>query len=181
VLSVVGGYFGGMPGWLVGTLTGGPAPAGTAFAQFLAPALGEAATTAAEEAPHLDVLTEWALTAASVAMMGVGVVAAGAMYLLKKPDPVALTRAFRPIYTLLLNKWYVDELYEALIAHPGARLASFFSAFDLGVVDGMVNGVARLAKGTGGLFRYLQSGYVRGYAVTMLIGAFCVLAYWAFR
>jgi hypothetical protein len=45
----------------------------------------------------------------------------------------------------------------------------------------MVNGVARLAKGTGALFRHLQSGYVRGYAVTMLIGAFCVLAYWAFR
>ena len=75
----------------------------------------------------------------------------------------------------------MDELYEALIAHPGARLASFFSAFDLGVVDGMVNGVARLARNTGGLFRNLQSGYVRGYAVTMLIGAFCVLAYWAFR
>ena len=45
----------------------------------------------------------------------------------------------------------------------------------------MVNGVARLARNTGGLFRNLQSGYVRGYAVTMLIGAFCVLAYWAFR
>jgi NADH-quinone oxidoreductase subunit L len=181
VLSVIGGYFGGTPGYMVGTVTGGPAPAGTDFARFLAPALGPAAATVAEEAPHLDDVTEWALTGASVVMMGVGVVAAGAMYLLKTPDPAALTRAFRPIYTLLFNKWYVDELYQALIAHPGARLASFFSAFDLGVVDGMVNGVARLAKGTGGLFRLLQSGYVRGYAVTMLIGAFCVLAYWAFR
>ena len=49
------------------------------------------------------------------------------------------------------------------------------------MVDGTVNGVARLARGTGGLLRQLQSGYVRGYAVTMLVGAFCVLAYWAFR
>jgi NADH-quinone oxidoreductase subunit L len=145
------------------------------------PALGEAATAYSEEAHHLDLFTEWVLTGASVVMAVLGLLIAAAMYLVRIPDPAALARTFRPIYTLLLNKWYVDELYEALIAHPGARLASFLSAFDLGVVDGMVNGVARLARNTGGLFRNLQSGYVRGYAVTMLIGAFCVLAYWAFR
>jgi NADH-quinone oxidoreductase subunit L len=178
--SILVGYL-GVPAFMVETITGVHAEGGSMFNQFLAPALGEGAAHAAEEAPHLDAFTEWVLTAASVGVSALGVLVAAGMYLLRAPDPAALTRAFRPIHTLLLNKWYVDELYQALIAHPGARLASFFSAFDLGVVDGAVNGVARLAKGTGGLFRNLQSGYVRGYAVTMLIGAFCVLAYWAFR
>jgi NADH-quinone oxidoreductase subunit L len=171
----------GVPAFMIDTFTGGHSEPGTVFTQFLAPALGESAALAEEEAHHLDVFTEWVLTAASVGMAALGVLVAAGMYLLRAPDPAAMASAFRPLHTLLLNKWYVDELYQALIAHPGARLASFFSAFDLGVVDGAVNGVARLAKGTGGLFRNLQSGYVRGYAVTMLIGAFCVLAYWAFR
>ncbi|HEX2514286.1 MAG TPA: NADH-quinone oxidoreductase subunit L [Chloroflexota bacterium] len=180
VLSVVGGLV-GIQYFMVDTFTGSHLAPGFPFQTFLMPALGEAATAYSEEAHHLDLFTEWVLTGASVVMAVLGLLIAAAMYLVRIPDPAALARTFRPIYALLLNKWYVDELYEALIAHPGARLASFLSAFDLGVVDGMVNGVARLARNTGGLFRNLQSGYVRGYAVTMLIGAFCVLAYWAFR
>jgi NADH-quinone oxidoreductase subunit L len=121
------------------------------------------------------------LTAASVGVAALGVVVAAALYLARMPDPAWLAATFRWPYQWLLNKWCVDELYQALIAHPGARLAAFLAAFDLGVIDGLVNGVARLARDTGGVLRRLQSGYVRGYAVTMLIGAFCVLAYWAFR
>jgi NADH-quinone oxidoreductase subunit L len=180
LLSIVGGWV-GIQTFMVDTFTGGHGEPGSPFQSFLMPALGEAAIALKEESHHLDLFTEWVLTGASVGMAVLGVLIAAAMYLVRIPDPAAMASAFRPIHTLLLNKWYVDELYEALIAHPGARLASFLSAFDLGVVDGMVNGVARLARNTGGLFRQLQSGYVRGYAVTMLIGAFCVLAYWAFR
>jgi NADH-quinone oxidoreductase subunit L len=180
VLSIAGGWV-GFQYFMVDTFTGSHLAPGFPFDTFLLPALGEGAIALSEEAHHLDLFTEWVLTGASVLMAVLGLLIAAAMYLVRIPDPAGLARAFRPLYALLLNKWYVDELYEALIAHPGARLASFLSAFDLGVVDGMVNGVARLARGTGGLFRHLQSGYVRGYAVTMLIGAFCVLAYWAFR
>jgi NADH-quinone oxidoreductase subunit L len=110
-----------------------------------------------------------------------GVAVAALMYLVGVPRPADIAGAFRTPYRWLVNKWYVDELYQALIAHPGARLASFLAAFDVGVIDGAVNGVARLARGTGGLFRQLQSGYVRSYAVTFVVGAFAILAYWAFR
>ena len=181
-----GALRGGGPAWASSTSWWTPSPGATSrrarpSRRSWPPALGEAATHSARRRTTWTCFTEWVLTGASVGMAVLGLLIAAGMYLVTHPDPAALTRAFRPIYTLLLNKWYVDELYEALIAHPGARLASFFSAFDLGVVDGLVNGVARLARNTGGLFRNLQSGYVRGYAVTMLIGAFCVLAYWAFR
>jgi NADH-quinone oxidoreductase subunit L len=177
VLSVIGGFFGGVPAYLVNLVTGGNS-VGTAFSQFLAPSLGGEAAGAA---PVLDLTTQVILTLASVGMAAAGVLVAAAMYLVGRLSPAAVARALPALYDLLLNKWYVDELYQALIAHPGARLAAFLAAFDLGVIDGMVNGVARLAKSTGGLLRRLQSGYVRGYAVTMLIGVFCVLAYWVIR
>jgi NADH-quinone oxidoreductase subunit L len=150
------------------------------FEQFLEPSLTTHAAVAAPGAA-LEPWVELALTGASVAMALIGVGIAALMYLAHLPDPAALTDALRTPYTWLRDKWYVDELYQALIAHPGARLASFLAAFDLGVVDGAVNGVARLARGTGSVLRRTQTGYVRSYAVTMLIGAFAVLAYWAFR
>jgi len=148
------------------------------FEQLLQPSVAAAGAAAA---PALDPSIELGLTAASMVMALLGVVIAALMYLVKSPDPASVAETLHGLYVWLLNRWYVDELYQALIAHPGARLASFLAAFDLGVVDGAVNGVARLARGTGSLLRRTQTGYVRSYAVTMLIGAFAVLAYWAFR
>ena len=174
-LSTVGGIWplSGIPAFL----PLGQAPTGVE--EFLAPSLAGHATPAAEAL--LDPTIEIGLTVASVGAALLGLLVAAALYLAGRPRPADVVAAFGAPYRWLVNKWYVDELYQALIAHPGARLASFLSAFDLGVVDGAVNGVARLARGTGGLLRSLQSGYVRGYAVTFVVGAFAVLAYWAFR
>ena len=174
-LSIVGGLWplSGIPGFL----PLGQAPTGVE--EFLAPSLASHAASTTEAV--LDPTIEIALTVASVGAALLGLLVAAALYLAGRPRPADIVSAFGTPYRWLVNKWYVDELYQALIAHPGARLASFLSAFDLGVVDGAVNGVARLARGTGGLLRGLQSGYVRGYAVTFVVGAFAVLAYWAFR
>jgi len=176
-LSVVGGVIplSGIPEFL----PFGHTPTG--FEQFLAPSLESHAAKGDHAVQHLDATTELILTALSVGTASFGVLIAAAMYLAGRPRPADLAGAFTSPYRWLSNKWYVDELYQATIAHPGARLASFLSAFDLGVIDGAVNGVARLARGTGGLLRRLQSGYVRGYAVSFVAGAFAVLAYWAFR
>jgi NADH-quinone oxidoreductase subunit L len=176
VLSIVGGVWplSGVPPFIFGE------HGLTQFEQFLAPSVMSHAAVA-EHAGVLEPSLEWGLTAASVGVAALGVLVAAALYLAGRPRPAELAAAFAAPYRWLSNKWYVDELYQALIAHPGARLAAFLSAFDLGVVDGTVNGVARLARGTGGLLRRLQSGYVRGYAVTFVAGAFAVLAYWAFR
>ncbi|HEU5318123.1 MAG TPA: NADH-quinone oxidoreductase subunit L [Chloroflexota bacterium] len=175
-LSIVGGLWplSGMPGFITGD------HAETQFEQFLAPSVTSHTGGATHEAA-LDPSVEWGLTAASVGIAALGGLVAAAMYLGGRPRPSDLVDLFGAPYRWLSNKWYVDELYQALIAHPGARLAAFLSAFDLGVIDGAVNGVAKLARGTGGLFRRLQTGYVRGYAVTFVVGAFAVLAYWAFR
>jgi NADH-quinone oxidoreductase subunit L len=179
--SIVAGWV-GLPPFLSDLLGMGQSQL-TAIEQFLEPSLANHAANAAatETGVALDATTDLMLTAASLAMAVVGVGIAALLYLAKAPDPAVLADTFRTPYRWLLNKWYIDELYQALIAHPGARLASFLAAFDLGVVDGTVNGVARFARGTGSLLRRTQNGYVRSYAITMLIGAFAVLAYWAFR
>jgi NADH-quinone oxidoreductase subunit L len=176
ILSVVGGWV-GVPPFMVFA-----AGHGTWFEQFLEPSLvTHAAGAAAHTTVALDATTEWVLTIASIAAAATGVGVAALMYLVGVLRPAEVVATFRTPYRWLLGKWYVDEFYQALIAHPGARLASFLAAFDVGVIDGVVNGVARTARGTGALLRGLQSGYVRSYAATMLIGAFLVVAYWAFR
>jgi NADH-quinone oxidoreductase subunit L len=174
IFSIIGGWVGVPP-----FLAGGHGE--TAFERFLAPSVAAHAAGAEPHASPLGVVLELLLTGASVVAAAAGVLAAAAIYLAGTPSARGLAATLRLPYVWLSNKWYVDELYQALIAHPGARLAAFFAAFDLGVVDGLVNGVARVARDTGGALRQIQSGYVRGYAVTFLIGAFCVLAYWAFR
>ena len=176
-LSFIGGMWpiSGVPGFLPAGMT----PSG--IETFLAPSLEAHTTGGAHETHHLDVATEWMLTGLAIGAAALGILAAAAIYLSGSPNPATVADTFRGPYRWLANKWYVDELYQAMIAHPGARLASFLAAFDLGVIDGAVNGVARLARGTGGLFRRLQSGYVRSYAVTFVVGAFAILAYWAFR
>jgi NADH-quinone oxidoreductase subunit L len=181
VFSLAAGWV-GIPAALSGFVTGVEGHLSW-FEQFLEPSLAQHAANAAatETGAALDATTELMLTGASVAMALAGVAIAALLYLAKLPNPETLAETFSTLYNWLRNKWYVDELYEAIIAHPGARLASFLAACDLGVVDGAVNGVARLARGTGSVLRRTQTGYVRSYAVTMLIGAFAVLAYWAFR
>jgi NADH-quinone oxidoreductase subunit L len=184
VLSLVGGWIAetgftaGLPPILANLFGAGGQP--SAFDQFLEPSF---VSQTAGEAAHagLDLFTELTLTALSIGAAAAGVLVAALLYLAGVPNPATLARTFSAPYAWLRDKWYIDELYQALIAHPGARLAAFLASFDLGVIDGMVNGVARAARGTGGALRQLQSGYVRGYAVTMLIGAFFILAYWAFR
>ena len=73
--------------------------------------------------------------------------------------------------SVLANKWYVDEIYNALIVKPLDALAKFFSGFiERSVIDGIVNGVGRLVQYGSRQIRLLQSGLVGGYILLMVIG-----------
>jgi NADH-quinone oxidoreductase subunit L len=74
-----------------------------------------------------------------------------------------------------LRSFYVDELYEASIARPGERFAGGLVWFDTHVVDGAVNGTARLTTGLAGLGRRLQTGFVRSYALAVAVGTLLVV------
>jgi NADH-quinone oxidoreductase subunit L len=84
---------------------------------------------------------------------------------------------------LLENKYYVDEAYDAAIINPiktGSR-EGLWKIFDVKVVDGLVNGLARAVGGAGDIARRLQAGFVRGYAAIILIGALLVIGYFVFN
>lgn len=70
---------------------------------------------------------------------------------------------------------YGNALNEALFARPGTWLTRALVFFDLKGVDGLVNGTAALLGGSSGRLRRLQTGFVRSYALSMLLGSIFVL------
>jgi NADH-quinone oxidoreductase subunit L len=71
----------------------------------------------------------------------------------------------------MADKWYVDEIYDALIVKPLNALADFFNrVIEKGVIDGLVNGTGRLVQYGSRQLRYLQSGQVGGYVLLMVVG-----------
>lgn len=92
------------------------------------------------------------------------------------------TRANRAILStgwlnwVLLNKYFVDEAYNFWFVKLGKKLSNWlWLTFDVGVVDGIVNGIAGLTGWLGAGLRRTQTGFVRGYAVSMAIGIIAVL------
>ena len=91
----------------------------------------------------------------------------------------------RPLYEmpqLLEQKYYVDEAYDAAVINPiktGSR-EGLWRFFDVGVIDGIVNGIGRGTSQVGSVMRYLQPGFVRGYAAIILLGALFVVGFFAY-
>jgi len=85
--------------------------------------------------------------------------------------------ALRPIYNLLLNKYWIDELYQAVFARGGVALGrGLWRGGDVGLIDGVaVNGSAALVDRVAATVRWLQSGYLYHYAFAMILGLIALL------
>lgn len=83
---------------------------------------------------------------------------------------------------VLENKWYIDELYNGYIVDPITRFSreGLWKGFDLGVIDGIVHGVAQFVSSFGNLARNIQIGFVRSYAAFILLGALVILGYFIY-
>ena len=80
----------------------------------------------------------------------------------------------------MLDKFRIDELYDAVIVRPLFALADFLAfRFDAHVVDGAVNGTADVVADTSRLWRRAQTGNVQHYALSFLLGALVLLGYLA--
>jgi len=87
-------------------------------------------------------------------------------------EPAYTNGAGRTLY----NKWYVDEIYDAVVVRPvGALSRAFYSVVDRGVIDGIVDGAGRLAQGVGMLAVRVQTGHVNTYAFVIVVGVLAVL------
>ncbi len=112
-----------------------------------------------------------------------GVVLAWYLYL-KRPDlPVAIAARMKGVHELLLNKYYIDEIYAFLFRDGLRKLGTFlWKVGDVKLIDGvMVNGTAWVVGQVARLSRQLQSGYLYTYAFTMLIGVLGLLLLWVVR
>ena len=126
-----------------------------------------------------------------------------------QPDP--LKKALGPIFTGMENKWFVDEGYNALVITPFEKLAKFFSIdldwnfwhdwfhesviyagfkwlaeflsepVDMGIINAIADGLANLTKQFSSRLSRLQNGFVRSYALSVLLGVVAILGYLLFK
>ena len=164
---------------------------GNAFHHWLEPVfaghIGTSAVGVGMETPHPATVAaeaggntslEIILMLLSVAVAATGILTARLFYLRSPGLPAAVSARLGGFYTLVANKYYIDELYERTIVRPGYALADglMFRVIDAGVIEGIVNGLGIAARLVGAVTRLVQSGVVRTYAFFMLIG-FLYLVY----
>jgi len=138
--------------------------------QFLNPVV-EAGVV--EHVPELATIIALALV--SVVAGAIGIAVGFSMYVRHRPDPAALTRSAGPIYRILVNKYYIDELYDHRFVEGARAIAGASWAFDIHIIDGLANRLGwALAMGGQGL-RRVQTGIVGNYALTIVAGLLLVL------
>jgi NADH-quinone oxidoreductase subunit L len=171
------------------------------FEHFLAPVFENPSLRASS---HHAWSVEFGLMLLSVAVAAVGFYIAYRWYVARPEVPARVAAAAGRGYQLVLNKYYVDELYDALLVHRAKDIGNAAAAFDLGVVDGGVNGVGwstRLSAEVSRLWdlwvidglvnvmafmvktlsypvRVIQTGLVQTYALLIVLGVLIFMAYY---
>jgi NADH-quinone oxidoreductase subunit L len=178
ILSLVGGWF-NLP-----LITGGAIGPVEVLHHWLEPVVGTGTGIVTfGEAPHLSHATEYALIGTAVA-----IAVAGIAFAVLRLKPAALVAAKdapaeQGIAKTLLNKWYVDEAYDAAVVRPtvGISRMVLWKGIDAGIIDGLfVNGSAYLTRGVGRVGSWLQTGRVGTYAWVVVLGAVAVLGAFSF-
>ncbi len=184
-LSIVGGFV-GLP-----VILGG----GNWFAKFLGPVTGH-------HDLHISHGTEALLMIASVAVGLTGILIAYIIYIRKEGAPAKLlSEKLQSIYKLIYNKYFIDEFYNGVFVEGCKKLGTLLGKFDMGIIDGIVNGAAYVTKiislGSIGVdthivdgmvnsvgsinnrfsvfLRRLQTGFIYNYALAVVMGLFIII------
>ena len=171
VLAIVGGWI-GMPHifgvtnyfehWMEPVVSGG------AGHQAVSHALASAGS---------DASMEWGLMAFSVILVLISIYLARLFYKSKTELATSLKGKMSGVHQLLLNKYYVDEIYGAIIVRPLIFISMLlWKIFDVIIIDGMINSAAMVYDGASDMFRRIQSGRVRSYATLFVIGVVALMA-----
>ncbi len=170
VLSVIGGYI-GMP-HIFGVTNH--------FEQWLEPVMAKVAAPASHALPSGggDVGMEITLMVASVLLVGVSIFLAYLLYKKKTEISTSLAEKLSGLKTLLVNKYYVDEIYGAVIVRPVVYLSLFlWKVFDVVIIDGFLNGMASSYEEFADFIRTGQTGRVRTYATVFVFGVVAIIAF----
>jgi NADH-quinone oxidoreductase subunit L len=150
-LAIVGGYV-GLPAWTGAT---------NLFEHFMEPVLRipEGAIPAAGEHAAGAEIT---MTLFSILAAGIGIFLAYRFYIVDPAAPGRFTSRFRNTYTAVFNKYYVDQLYDALFVNRTKDLGNACFFVDSQFVDGAVNGTAASTRGTATISRLFDTYVVDG-------------------
>jgi len=164
VLSAIGGFVGFpvVEGW-------------NKFEAFLAPVFPKGAVA---EAAHHAVGFEVIMMIVSIIIAVLGIALAYKMYIKDPRLPDQVAERYKPLYSMIANKYWVDEIYDWVFVGPLIRFSVFlWKIIDEILVDGTVNGVAALARGFSEIFKRLQTGNIQSYALSILIGIVFLVGY----
>jgi NADH-quinone oxidoreductase subunit L len=139
-------------------------------AHFFEPVLGH---------PHVHGThaEEWMVVSISIAVALGGILVSTIFYYWKPEIPKILGDKFKGIYTVLWNKYYVDELYDFILVRPTFWIASniLVGFTDAKIIEGIVNGIPKAIGNFGGRLRKIQTGQLQHYAVSMALGLLIIL------
>jgi len=171
--SVLAGYI-GVPAALGGS---------NHIEHFLDPSFAAPGLAEAGEGGHHDHGAELTLMAVSSGAAFAGIGIAVYFFLRNRSLSDRLATRFAGVHRLLLHKYYVDEFYDAAVVQPIRSVSErgLWRVVDAGIVDGAVNGAGLVVSGWGAILRRLQTGSLRAYALSILVGAVVILGYFVWR
>jgi NADH-quinone oxidoreductase subunit L len=148
---------------------------------FAPPSFAEAAAAAQGETSNASLELTLMIVASLLALAGIAL--AVRLYLQRPEAAARLAATFPGLYRFLLNKGYVDEIYDQAIVQPIKALADgvLWRGLDVTVIDGAVNGTGTIVAETGGSVRRVQTGSMRAYAVSVLLGVVMIVGYYLWR
>jgi NADH-quinone oxidoreductase subunit L len=159
----------------VGSVVAGYVALGGRLEHFLASSFGpEHGEAAADEGLELTLM----VVSSVVAIAGIAI--AVFFFLRNRAAADGIADRFRGLHRVLLNKYYVDEIYDAAVVQP-IRIVSqdgLWKRIDVGMIDGTVNGVAATVGGLSSELRKVQTGSVRTYAASLFLGVVAILGYY---
>jgi NADH-quinone oxidoreductase subunit L len=120
------------------------------------------------------------LMAVSVGIAAAGLGLAWYFWRRRRDIPAALAGQLSGAYRVLLNKYYIDEIYDAVVVQPIKQVSvnGLWKAMDVGVIDGVINGVGATVRSASASLRRLQTGSIRTYAAALFLGAVLILGWY---
>jgi NADH-quinone oxidoreductase subunit L len=161
----------------------GPMAGDAHAAEATAHGTGAAHGDPASGETHDETALELTLMGVSSAIAFLGIGLAAFLWIRNRHIPDQMAQSFSGVHRLLLNKYYVDEAYDAAIVQPikAFSIHGLWKVADARVIDGAVNGAGALINAAASALRLLQTGSVKTYAAGTFLGAVLLLAFFLWR
>ncbi|MCG8603573.1 NADH-quinone oxidoreductase subunit L, partial [bacterium] len=170
VLAIVGGFV-GIPHLF------------QAFEHFLDPVFARYVNITLLAQAHGAVALELVFMAISIVIAFLGIGVAYFFYLSRPELPEAWAMKFKPVYDFLANKWFVDELYHAVIVRPISRASDLvlWRWLDIKIIDGLINKTGVWFREFSEKLRRVETGIVQNYALSIVVGIVALIGYFLVR